>query len=49
MPAPNDYAERLCGRLPRMLQEEREAAGMSKYALGKTSGVSREMIGCIEG
>ena len=35
-------------RLARRLQEEREAAGMSMYALGRQSGVSREMVSCIE-
>ena len=43
-----DYAERVCERLPRRLQELREAAGMSKYALAKKAGVSRDMVGCIE-
>ena len=44
----HDYAERIRKRLPRALQEQREARRMSKYALGKKSGVSREMISCIE-
>jgi transcriptional regulator with XRE-family HTH domain len=48
VPASYDYAERLCGRLARAVQEEREAAGMSRYALEKKCGVSREMTGCIE-
>ena len=48
MPASYDYAERLCARLPRVLQELREAAGLSRYALEKKCGVSRERIGCIE-
>ena len=39
-----NYAERIRARLPRTLQEEREAAGLSKYALEKKSSVSREMI-----
>ena len=43
-----DYAERLRARLPRRLQELLEAAGLSKYALAKKSGVSRDMVGCIE-
>lgn len=43
-----DYAERIRERLPRRLQELREAARLSKYALEKKSGVSREMISCIE-
>ncbi len=44
-----DYSTRICGRLPHRLQSEREARGLSKYALGRDSGVSREMIACIEG
>jgi len=44
-----DYAAGVCGRLPRRLQSEREARGLSKYALGRDSGVSREMIARIEG
>ena len=44
----HDYAERIRERLPRRLQELREAAGMSKYALAKKAGVSRDMVGCIE-
>jgi ribosome-binding protein aMBF1 (putative translation factor) len=43
-----NYAERIRERLPRTLQEEREAAGMSPYALEKKCGVSRDMIGDIE-
>ena len=39
-----NYAERIRARLLRRLQELREAAGMSKYALEKKSSVSREMI-----
>ena len=45
----HNYAERIRARLPRRLQELREAAGMSKYALAKKAGVSRDMVGCIEG
>ena len=44
----HNYAERIRARLPRRLQELREAAGMSKYALAKKAGVSRDMVGCIE-
>jgi len=44
----HDYAERLRARLPRRLQELREAAGFSKYALARESGISREYIGKIE-
>ena len=45
----HDYAERIRARLPRRLQELREAAGMSKYALRLKCGVSRDMISRIEG
>lgn len=44
----HDYAERLRERLPRRLQEIREAAGFTKYGLACESGVSREYIGKIE-
>lgn len=44
----HDYAERLRERLPRRLQELREAAGFTKYGLARESGVSREYIGKIE-
>lgn len=45
--AAHDYAERIRERLPRRLQELREAARLSRYALEKKCGVSREMISCI--
>ena len=45
----HDYAERIRERLPRNLQELREACGLSKYALWQKTGVSRDMIGRIEG
>ncbi len=44
----HDYAERIRERLPRKLQELREAAGLSKYGLAGTSGISREYIGKVE-
>jgi len=44
----HDYAERLRERLPRRLQEIREAAGFTKYGLARESGISREYIGKIE-
>ena len=44
----HDYAERIRERLPRALRELREAATLSMYALEKKSGVSREMIRCID-
>ena len=44
----HDYAERIRERLPRKLQELREAAGLSKYGLAGTSGISREYSGRVE-
>lgn len=54
MPAPAkhpsyDYAERIRERLPRRLQELREAIGLSMYALWRKCGVSRDTISRIEG
>ena len=37
----HDYAERIRERLPRKLQELREAAGLSKYGLAGACGISR--------
>ena len=37
----HDYAERIRERLPRRLQELREAIGLSMYALWMKCGVSR--------
>jgi transcriptional regulator with XRE-family HTH domain len=44
----HDYAERIRERLPRRLQELREAAGFTKYGLARESGISREYLGKIE-
>ena len=44
-----DYAERIRARLPRRLQETREAAGLSMYALWLKCGVSRDTISRVEG
>ena len=43
-----DYAERVCGRFATVLLQQRQARGLSRYALEQTSGVSRVMIGRIE-
>ena len=40
----HDYAEHIRERLPRRLQELREACGLSMYALWMKCGVSRDMI-----
>lgn len=44
----HDYAECIRGRLPRRLQELREAERMSMYALWRKCGVSRDTISRIE-
>lgn len=44
----HDYAERICERLQRHLQELRERCGLSKYGLARESGLSREYIGKLE-
>ncbi|HCN30027.1 MAG TPA: hypothetical protein DIT64_15075 [Verrucomicrobiales bacterium] len=44
----HDYAERIRARLPRLLQVLRERCGLSKFALARESGVSREYIGNFE-
>ena len=43
-----DYAERICERLPRRMQELREAAGLTPYKLWRKCGISRNTISCIE-
>lgn len=45
----HDDAERIRERLPRRLQELREAARLSMYALWRKCGVSRDTISRIEG
>ena len=45
----HDYAERIRERLPRRLQELREAESLSMYALWRKCGVSRDTISRIEG
>lgn len=47
--AAHDYAERIRERLPRRLQETREAAGLNMYALWLKCGVSRDTISRVEG
>ena len=44
----HDYAERIRERLPRRLQELREAERLSMYGLARESGLSREYIGKFE-
>ena len=45
----HDYAERIRKRLPRKLQDAREAAKLSMYSPWQKCGVSRDMISRIEG
>ena len=45
----HDSAERIRERLPHRLQELREAAGLSKYALWLKCGVSRDTTSSVEG
>jgi ribosome-binding protein aMBF1 (putative translation factor) len=42
------YAERIRERLPRRMQELREAQGLSRYALWRRCGLSRNTISRIE-
>jgi len=44
----HDYAERIRERLPRRLQELREAESLSMYALWRKCGVSRDTISRVE-
>ncbi len=44
----HDYAERIREWIPHKLQDAREAAKLSKYALWQKCGVSRDMISRIE-
>jgi transcriptional regulator with XRE-family HTH domain len=43
-----DYAERIRARLPECLMAVREEAGLSRYALADTCGISRNYLGQIE-
>lgn len=38
----------LCARVIRLLREERERRGLSKYAIEQRSGVSQQMVGYVE-
>ncbi len=54
MPGPSSkhnayaYAERIRERLPRRMQELREAKGLSQYALWRKCGVTRDTISRVE-
>ncbi|MBL9116119.1 MAG: helix-turn-helix transcriptional regulator [Verrucomicrobiaceae bacterium] len=43
-----EYATRLCEELPHFLHDCREGAHLSRYALQKSCGVSRDMLGNVE-
>ena len=38
----------ICSEVVRLLQEARQASGMSKYAMARRSGLSEQMIGYVE-
>ena len=38
----------LCAKVVRLLREERERRGLSKYAVAARSGLSQQMIGYVE-
>jgi ribosome-binding protein aMBF1 (putative translation factor) len=44
----SDFADRLCRRVVRALKELRETAGLNPYVLWQMTGVSRDMIWCME-
>ncbi|MBI5394486.1 MAG: helix-turn-helix transcriptional regulator [Verrucomicrobia bacterium] len=45
---PRGTPEPVCGALADVIREHREARRLSKYALAKLAGISREMVGLIE-
>lgn len=47
VPASNEY-QLLCSRIVRLLREERERQGLSKYAIEQRAGVSQQMVGYVE-
>lgn len=47
MPA-SDPHHALCSRIVRLLREERERQGLSKYAIEQRTGVSQQMVGYVE-
>lgn len=44
----SNFADRLCRGVVRALKELRVAAGLKPHALWQMTGVSRDMIGCME-
>jgi transcriptional regulator with XRE-family HTH domain len=47
VPNPGHY-EALCTEIIRLLQEERERRGISRYAVAKFSGISQSMLSLVE-
>lgn len=47
MKADKSYSE-LCEQIVRILVEERERQGISKYKVEQTSGISQQMVGYVE-
>jgi transcriptional regulator with XRE-family HTH domain len=41
-------ASALCAHVVRLLKEEREQRGLSKYAISQRSGISQPMVGYVE-
>jgi transcriptional regulator with XRE-family HTH domain len=46
--ASGDPHRALCIRIIRLLREERERRGLSKYAVEQRTGVSQQMVGYVE-
>ncbi len=44
-----ELTQRVCVRLGKRLRAVREARGLSRYALAQAAGMSREMVGKVEG
>lgn len=40
--------QQVCARIVRLLREERERQGLSKYAVAERSGLSEQMVGYVE-
>ena len=46
--AKGDPHRELCARIVRLLRDERERQGLSKYAVEQRAGVSQQMVGYVE-
>ena len=47
MPSDKSFTA-LCAQVVRLLREERERRGLSKYAIAERSGLSQQMVGYVE-